>query len=64
MAAMNAGESCDEKRLDHLLLCLEWNKDYMKGDEQKRIDRITAITALISESVVTMRGYVPVDVSQ
>ena len=28
MVALYGGEECVEKRLDHLLLCLDWNKEY------------------------------------
>ena len=36
----------------------------MKEEEQKRVNRNNPIIAHINESVITMRGYVPVDVSQ
>ena len=64
MASLNGGYPCDEQRLDHLLLCLEWNKEYTQEEEQKRLDRNATIAPFVSQCSATMCGYVPVNIAQ
>ena len=64
MAALNAGKDCDEKRLDHLLRCLEWNKEFNQEEEQKRSARNAVMAPFAAECGTIMRGYVPASISR
>ena len=64
MTALNDGQECDENRLDHLLRCLEWNKEFNQEEEQKRIARNAAIAPFVAECGTIMRGYVPASISR
>ncbi len=46
VAALNNSEPCDAKRLDHLLRCLEWNKEFNQEDEQTRLERNAALCTI------------------
>ena len=64
MAALNNGSACNEKRLDHLLRCLEYNKEYINEEEQKRVAKRAQMTSFVSDSLAIMRGYIPIDISR
>ena len=64
MTALNAGEACDENRLDHLLRCLEWNKECIMEEEQKRNERNAAMAPFVAKCGTIMRGYVPSSITR
>ena len=56
---VNNGESFDEKRLDHLLACMERNPQYRATVEEKRHKERETLAPLLVEHLNTMRGFVP-----
>jgi hypothetical protein len=55
----NSGEPFDEKRLDHLLACMERNPQYRATVEEKRQREREQLAPILLEHLSTMRGFVP-----
>jgi len=59
MEAVNAGKPFDEKRLDYLLLCMNFNPDYIKErQEESRLWR-EQMDVFSQQCLFSMRGFVP-----
>jgi hypothetical protein len=56
---VNNGESFDEKRLDHLLACMERNPQYRATVEERRHREREKLAPILLEHLATMRGFVP-----
>jgi hypothetical protein len=56
---VNNGETFDEKRLDHLLACMERNPQYRQTQEQKRIQEREKLAPILVRHLATMRAFVP-----
>ena len=64
MALVNAGEKYDERRLDHLLACLDVNPDYVREKEEEQKAWVARVEPYIFECLQEMRAFVPPWVSQ
>jgi len=56
---VNNGETFDEKRLDHLLACMERNPEYRLTQEQKRLREREKLAPYLVDHLATMRAFVP-----
>ena len=59
MGAVNAGRPFDEKRLDYLLLCMNYNEDYIREREEEAQRWRDRMDVFSQECLFTMRGFVP-----
>jgi hypothetical protein len=57
--AVNAGRPFDEKRLDYLLLCMNYNEDYIREREEEAKQWRDRMVVFSQECLSTMRGFVP-----
>ena len=56
---VNSGESFDEKRLDHLLACMERNPEYLTKLEEKRQKEREMLAPILEQHLATMREFIP-----
>ena len=59
MLLVNTGQKYDEKRLDHLLACLEINPQYQAQKLQEKERWKAKISSFAAISLETIRGFVP-----
>ena len=57
--AVNAGRPFDEKRLDYLLLCMNYNEDYVREREEEARCWRDRMDVFSQECLFTMRGFMP-----
>jgi hypothetical protein len=57
--AVHAGRPFDEKRLDYLLLCMNYNEDYIREKEEEARQWRDRMDVFSQECLSTMRGFVP-----
>ena len=62
MAQLNNNEPFDERRFDHLLQCMEWNKEYIAEKEAEQRLWREDIAPLVEESLDTIRSFVPPEI--
>ena len=57
----NSGQPISEDRLDYLLQCMQWNKEYIIEQEELTKKWRDHNMPYIEECVLTMRGFIPLE---
>jgi len=57
--ACNEGRQFDENRLDHLVLCLEYNRENILEQENAAKQWRESLVGYSNECVTTMKGFIP-----
>ncbi len=60
----NNGQQISEDRLDYLLQCMQWNKEYTLEQELEMKQWRETNLPFIDDCVLTMRGFIPADRSK
>ena len=55
----NSGKSFDERRLDHLLACMERNPEYLAKIEVKQREEREKLAPILEQHLATMREFIP-----
>ena len=56
---VNSGKSFDERRLDHLLACMERNPEYLAKIEVKQREEREKLAPILKQHLATMREFIP-----